>query len=197
MLTLVGGLILVALFFATTTMMMQSIRERTPGFAVLMTLGFSDRSLFLFVLAEAAVLCVAAAAFGLMKGANMLLLMPSRHASTGILVGVKELEYLASGTPVLSLGRVLDEIREAAGTQLTEASDPNRAAEVGARLSSGYTWVNNHGAAFLDERAPFGGLRSSVDVNIQVWEPEEERWRLLTLAERELLWERAASSKTP
>ena len=32
---------------------------------------------------------------------------------------------------------------------------------VGARLSSGYTWVNNHGAAFLDERAPFGGLRGS------------------------------------
>jgi acyl-CoA reductase-like NAD-dependent aldehyde dehydrogenase len=39
--------------------------------------------------------------------------------------------------------------------------DPKRAAVVGARLSSGYTWVNNHGAAFLDERAPFGGLRSS------------------------------------
>lgn len=39
--------------------------------------------------------------------------------------------------------------------------DLQRAAAVGARLSSGYTWVNNHGAAFLDERAPFGGLRSS------------------------------------
>lgn len=32
---------------------------------------------------------------------------------------------------------------------------------MGARLSSGYTFVNSHGAAFLDERAPFGGLRSS------------------------------------
>ena len=42
-----------------------------------------------------------------------------------------------------------------------------------------------------------GGVRSSVDVNIQVWEPDEERWRLLTLAERQLLWDRAASSKTP
>jgi acyl-CoA reductase-like NAD-dependent aldehyde dehydrogenase len=39
--------------------------------------------------------------------------------------------------------------------------DTTRAAEVGVRLSSGYTWVNNHSAAFLDERAPFGGLRSS------------------------------------
>lgn len=57
--------VLVALFFATTTMLMQSIRERTPEFAVLKTLGFSDRSLFLFVVLEAAVICVAAAAFGL------------------------------------------------------------------------------------------------------------------------------------
>lgn len=40
-------------------------------------------------------------------------------------------------------------------------SNPQRAADVGARLSSGYTWVNGHGAAFLDERAPFGGWRSS------------------------------------
>jgi putative ABC transport system permease protein len=57
--------VLVALFFATTTMLMQSIRERTPELAVLKTLGFSDRTLFLFIVAEAAMLCVAAAAFGL------------------------------------------------------------------------------------------------------------------------------------
>jgi hypothetical protein len=37
-----------------------------------------------------------------------------------------------------------------------------------------------------------GGLRSSVDVNVHVWEPEDERWRLLTLGERRLLWERRA-----
>jgi hypothetical protein len=35
-----------------------------------------------------------------------------------------------------------------------------------------------------------GGLRSSVDVSVHVWEPEDERWRLLTLGERKLLWER-------
>ena len=57
--------VLVALFFATTTMMMQSIRERTPELAVLKTLGFTDRALFLFILAEAAFVFVAAAAFGL------------------------------------------------------------------------------------------------------------------------------------
>jgi putative ABC transport system permease protein len=57
--------VLVALLFATATMLMQSTRERTPEFAVLKTLGFADRALFLFVLAEAAVVCLAAAAFGL------------------------------------------------------------------------------------------------------------------------------------
>jgi putative ABC transport system permease protein len=58
--------VLVALFFATATMLMQSIRERTPELAVLKTLGFADRALFLFILAEAAVICLAAAAFGLL-----------------------------------------------------------------------------------------------------------------------------------
>src|SRR5262249_37059523 len=59
------GAVLVAMLVATATMMMQSIRERTPELAVLKTLGFTDRALFLFILAESAVVCVAAAAFGL------------------------------------------------------------------------------------------------------------------------------------
>ena len=42
-----------------------------------------------------------------------------------------------------------------------------------------------------------GSQRSSVDVNVHVWEPEEERWRLLTLAERQLLWERRRVPVTP
>ena len=39
-----------------------------------------------------------------------------------------------------------------------------------------------------------GGLRSSVDVNVHVWEPERDAWRLLTLAERGRLWERRLRS---
>jgi hypothetical protein len=35
-----------------------------------------------------------------------------------------------------------------------------------------------------------GTVRSNVDVNVYVWEPEPGRWRLLTLAEQRLLWER-------
>ena len=56
---------LVALLFSTATMMMQSIRERTPELAVLKTLGFTDRAVFLFILAEAVLVFIAAAAFGL------------------------------------------------------------------------------------------------------------------------------------
>lgn len=59
------GAVLVAVLFATATMMMQSTRERTPELAVLKTLGFTDCAVFLFILAEATVVCIAAAAFGL------------------------------------------------------------------------------------------------------------------------------------
>ncbi len=57
--------VLVALLFAIATMMMQTIRERSPEFAVLKTLGFSDQSLFLLVVGEGLLICVAAALTGL------------------------------------------------------------------------------------------------------------------------------------
>jgi putative ABC transport system permease protein len=57
--------VLVALLFSTTTMMMQTIRERTPEFAVLKTLGFSDRAMFLMVVGEGLLVCIAAALMGL------------------------------------------------------------------------------------------------------------------------------------
>jgi putative ABC transport system permease protein len=57
--------VFVALLFATATMMMQSIRERTPELAVLKTLGFSNPAIFLFVLGEALAIFMAAAASGL------------------------------------------------------------------------------------------------------------------------------------
>jgi len=60
------GAVLVALLFATATMMMQSIRERTPELAVLKTLGFTDRAVFLFILTESLVTFVAGAVFGLL-----------------------------------------------------------------------------------------------------------------------------------
>jgi len=35
-----------------------------------------------------------------------------------------------------------------------------------------------------------GAVRSSVDVHVYVYEPEDERWRLLALAEQRAMWER-------
>ncbi|HET9388026.1 MAG TPA: ABC transporter permease [Steroidobacteraceae bacterium] len=61
----VVGAVLVALLFATATMMMQSIRERTPELGVLKTVGFTSRVVFLLVLVEALAVFVLAAVFGL------------------------------------------------------------------------------------------------------------------------------------
>ena len=61
----VVGAVFVALLFAIATMMMQSLRERTPELAVLKTLGFTDHALFLLILCEALIVCMAAALFGL------------------------------------------------------------------------------------------------------------------------------------
>jgi putative ABC transport system permease protein len=61
----VMGAVLVALLFSITTIMMQTIRERTPELAVLKTLGFSDRSIFTMVVGESLLLCVVAALIGL------------------------------------------------------------------------------------------------------------------------------------
>ena len=57
--------VLVALLFSTSTMMMQTIRERTPELAVLKSLGFTDRAVFLIIVAEALTICLAAALMGL------------------------------------------------------------------------------------------------------------------------------------
>jgi putative ABC transport system permease protein len=57
--------VLVAILFSNATMLMQSIRERTPELAVLKTLGFTDRAVFFLILAEAIVVCMVAAAIGL------------------------------------------------------------------------------------------------------------------------------------
>jgi hypothetical protein len=39
------------------------------------------------------------------------------------------------------------------------------------------------------------GVRSIVDVNVYVWQPKTEKWRLLTFEERRLLWESRASAE--
>ena len=57
--------VMAALLFATATMLMQSVRERTPEIAVLKTVGFTNGAVFALTLAESAVVCVAAGSAGL------------------------------------------------------------------------------------------------------------------------------------
>jgi hypothetical protein len=38
-----------------------------------------------------------------------------------------------------------------------------------------------------------GGIEHSNDVNVSVWEPAEERWRLLSMAEQRVVWDRRLS----
>jgi putative ABC transport system permease protein len=57
--------VLVALVFSTATMMMQTVRERTPELAVLKTLGFGNWTVFLLVAAESLLVCITASLAGL------------------------------------------------------------------------------------------------------------------------------------
>jgi len=57
--------VLVALMFASATMMMQTVRERAPELAVLKTLGFNDATVFLLIATESVIVCIAASLVGL------------------------------------------------------------------------------------------------------------------------------------
>ena len=58
--------VLAALVFSTATMVMQALRERTPELAVLKTLGFGNRTVFVLIAAESLLICIAASLLGLM-----------------------------------------------------------------------------------------------------------------------------------
>jgi putative ABC transport system permease protein len=62
----VVGAVFFMLLFLTGNTMMQSIHERIPEFAVLKTLGYSDKAVACLVIAESVLLCVLAAVAGLL-----------------------------------------------------------------------------------------------------------------------------------
>ena len=103
-----------ALLFATATMMMQSVRERTPELAVLKTVGFTDRAVFLLVLAEAVLVCVAAAACGLALATVVFpfaarfvfgLTMPSVTVAIGLALAAV-LAAMSAAIPAVRAGRL-------------------------------------------------------------------------------------------
>jgi len=60
------GAVFFMLLFLSGNTMLQSVRERIPEFAVLKALGFSDKSVLSLVIAESVLLCLLAAALGLL-----------------------------------------------------------------------------------------------------------------------------------
>ena len=60
------GAVFFMLLFLSGNTMLQSVRERIPEFAVLKALGFSDESVLSLVVAESVLLCLLAAAAGLL-----------------------------------------------------------------------------------------------------------------------------------
>ncbi|MFL6122563.1 aldehyde dehydrogenase family protein [Actinophytocola sp.] len=71
-------------------------------------------------------------------------------------------EQFGPALPILPFDDEADAVARAndtwAGlTSSVWSADPDHAAAVAARLRTGYTFTNCHGAAHLDERAPFGG----------------------------------------
>lgn len=74
------GAVLFTLLFLTGNTMMQSVRERTPEFAVLKTYGYGTGTVMSLVCAEALILCVAAALVGIAVAASV---FPSVFSSIG------------------------------------------------------------------------------------------------------------------
>ena len=95
----VVGAVLVALLFATTTMMIQSIHERTPELAVLKTVGFTDGAVLLLVVAEALLVFLAGVSFGLLL-ATLSLPVAARFVLGLSMPGVVLLIGLALGSVV-------------------------------------------------------------------------------------------------
>jgi putative ABC transport system permease protein len=95
----VVGAVLIALLFATTTMMVQSMHERIPELAVVKTLGFTDRAVFLLVLAEALAVFLAGAVCGLLL-ATLVLPLAARFVPGLAMPGIVVALGLALGTLV-------------------------------------------------------------------------------------------------
>lgn len=80
----VAAAALFVLLFATSALMMKTIRERAPEFAALKVQGWSASRLSLLILSETVVLCVVGAAIGLFVGTKLLLLARAPIASVAV-----------------------------------------------------------------------------------------------------------------
>jgi putative ABC transport system permease protein len=77
----IAGATLFVLLFASSALMMKSIRERAAEIAALKARGFSDTHVLLLILSESLVLSVVGAAIGLLLGTKLLLLARAQIAT--------------------------------------------------------------------------------------------------------------------
>jgi len=106
---IVGGIVgavFFGLLLATSALMMQSIRERTPELAVLKTLGFGDRLVMALLLAEAIAFCLFAAAIGLALSWGLLAIARSGIGLGGLVVRVPLNVALAGAGFALALALI-------------------------------------------------------------------------------------------
>jgi putative ABC transport system permease protein len=94
--------------------MMQSVRERIPELAVLKTLGFSNAGVVALMVAESAVLCLAAAGLGLLaatalfpfiKDISSLTALPGKVVAQGAGLAVV-LALVTALPPAVNAGRL-------------------------------------------------------------------------------------------
>jgi putative ABC transport system permease protein len=98
--TSILGAVFFTLLLLTGNTMMQSVRERVPELAVLKTIGYSDGTVLMLVLAESAVLCVAAAIIGVLLAG---LILPGLAANLPGFTGLT----LTAGTVAMAIAVAL------------------------------------------------------------------------------------------
>lgn len=96
--------VMTMLLFLTANVLMQSVRERAPEFAVLSIVGFSPESVLAIVVAEAIGLCLMGAAIGLfiaaVAGSSLIATVgvPHTHTLTLRAIGLSVLAAILVGT---------------------------------------------------------------------------------------------------
>jgi putative ABC transport system permease protein len=73
------GAVLFSLLFSIGALLMQSVRERSGELAVLKAIGYSDRTVMTLLVTEAALLCLASAALGLVLASTLFWVAERSH----------------------------------------------------------------------------------------------------------------------
>jgi hypothetical protein len=112
-------------------------------------------------------------------------------------IWVLDTETKGTGAQMVPLDSVLERPAPAGPFFVPPKPAPREPEPAEPRAPRRFRIVDVVSQAMLADDAPareavevLGGVRSSVDVRVYVWEPSAERWRLLTLAEQRLLWDR-------